>query len=80
MNRKRKTRKTAPLVRPIHANIKRIRKARKMSQRELGEILGLDKTSISHWENNLSAPNWRRLPDVAAALGVTEDELTREAA
>jgi DNA-binding XRE family transcriptional regulator len=66
-------------VRPIHANIKRIRIARKMTQSDLATALDLDKTSISHWETGKSAPNWKRLPDVADVLGTTVEQLQRSA-
>ncbi len=50
-----------------------------MSQSQLAERLGIDETAISHWENGTSSPKGARLPDVAKALGVTIDELFREA-
>jgi transcriptional regulator with XRE-family HTH domain len=67
-------------MRAIHARIAELRRAKGLSQQGLAKLLGIDETSISHWENGLSAPKGRRLPAVAAALDVTLDELFGEAA
>lgn len=66
--------------RPIHANIARLRKNKKLSQSELAVLVEVDETAVSHWERGRSAPKGARLPLVADALGVTLDELLREAA
>jgi len=66
--------------RAIHKRIAQLREERGLSQQDLAEVLGVDKTSISHWENGLSSPRGSRLPAVASALGVTIDDLFREAA
>jgi transcriptional regulator with XRE-family HTH domain len=50
-----------------------------MSQEALAQAVGVDKTAVSHWENGLSAPKGERLPAVASALGVSIDDLFREA-
>ena len=51
-----------------------------MSQEDLADVLGIDKTSVSHWELGMSAPKHRRLDRVARALGVSVAELYVEAA
>lgn len=69
----------------IHARIKTRRKARGLSQEELGAKAvnlkgeGVDKTAVSHWENGISSPDIERLPALAAALEITVDELLAEA-
>lgn len=67
-------------MRPIHERIRRLREEQNLSQLDLAEMCGLDKTTVSHWERGKSAPRWWLMPRVAAALGVTVDELTSEAA
>jgi transcriptional regulator with XRE-family HTH domain len=64
-----------PKRRPIHARIAALRAEKGLSQRDLAKIVGVDETAVSHWETGSSAPNGRRLPIVAQALGVTIDEL-----
>ena len=46
-----------------------------MSQLELAELVGVDETAVSHWENSVARPDMSRLPALASALGVTLDEL-----
>jgi transcriptional regulator with XRE-family HTH domain len=65
--------------RAIHGNILALRKAADLTQEELAEEVGVDKTAVSHWEQGLSAPTGSRLPRVAAALKCTIDDLFREA-
>ncbi len=66
--------------RAIHDRIATLRKEAKLTQEDLAKKCGVDETAVSHWENGHSAPTGSRLPAVAAALGVTIDELFREAA
>lgn len=67
-----------PPDRAVHANILRLRKEKGLTQGELGLLVGADNTMVSHWERGESAPAMRRLPMVAAALGVSVDELLAE--
>jgi DNA-binding XRE family transcriptional regulator len=62
-------------MRPIHANIKRHRIARGMTQSALANACGATKSCVCHWEKGLISPTGKRLPSVAAALGVTVGEL-----
>lgn len=41
----------------------------------LNRDVPMDKSMISHWENGNSSPRQQSLPAVAAALGVTVDDL-----
>jgi transcriptional regulator with XRE-family HTH domain len=59
----------------VHGNIKRLRIERGLTQAELGAAVEADNTVVSHWERGESAPGIDRLPAVAAALGVTVDDL-----
>lgn len=65
--------------RAIHARIKKLRADAGLSQSDLAAKCGVDETAVSHWETGASAPTGSRLPTVANALGVTIDELYREA-
>jgi transcriptional regulator with XRE-family HTH domain len=76
---KRRRAKRKP-KRAIHARIAELRVARGMTQVQLANALGLDKTAVNHWERGVSAPTGSRIPEVAALLGVSIDELFREAA
>jgi len=67
-------------VRPIHVNIKRYRIARGMTQAALSAACGATKSCVSQWESGLISPTGKRLPLVAAALGVTVADLFAEAA
>jgi transcriptional regulator with XRE-family HTH domain len=66
--------------RAIHANITKLREARGWTQTEFAARVGVDKTRVWHWENGDTAPSGRIMPVVATTLGVTIDELYREAA
>lgn len=68
------------MKRAIHGNIAHLRSERGMSQSQLAEKCGVDETAVSHWETGHSAPKGSRLPIVAEVLGVTIDDLFREAA
>jgi len=67
-------------VRAIHARIAQLRAEAGLSQEQLAEKLGVDKTAISHWEQGKAAPRMSRIAEVAEALGVSIDALFAEAA
>lgn len=74
MKRKQKPKPKKPM-RAIHSNIKGLRTSLEMSKAELARRCGVHKTAVAHWENGESSPQWWRVPTVAAALGVSADEL-----
>ena len=76
--RKTKRKKPKPALQAIHRNIKAFRERRGLTPAQLGEAAKGDKTYVWHWENGDSIPNTERLPMVAAALGVTIDDLFSE--
>lgn len=49
-----------------------------MTQEQLADRVGVDKTAVSHWERGTSAPRWHREALVAAALDCTVRELRGE--
>ena len=57
-------------------NIKRIRKERGISVRELQEIFGFtNPQAIYKWQNGMSIPTIDNLVVLASALGVTVDDI-----
>ena len=51
------------------------RKARNITQEELGEKCGVSSQAVSKWENDLSAPDITLLGTLAGLFGITTDEL-----
>ena len=56
-------------------NVRALRLAKGLTLREMADVIGLDKSTLSAVENGLSMPDPRRLPLFALRLGVTIDEL-----
>ena len=55
----------------VGENIKRIRKARNMTQKELGEKLGgISQQQIGQWENGIKNPKIETIEKIAAVLDV----------
>ena len=59
----------------IGENIKRLRRARDMTQEELAEQLGVSFQSVSRWEKNVCYPDLELLPALADFFEVSADEL-----
>lgn len=60
----------------IHQRIRRLRERKGMSMQELARESGLKSwQAVQQWENGETAPNRKRIAEVANALGVTEHEL-----
>lgn len=55
--------------------IAELRKAQGMTQLELAEKMGVTDKAVSKWERDLSCPDVNSLPNLAAILGVSVDEL-----
>lgn len=69
-------RDSAP-ARALAVNVRRLRKARGMSQDELADAVGIQTPAISHIENRRSNPTLTTLEGIAAALGVRFGDLFR---
>ena len=52
-----------------------LRKKEGMTQLELAEKMGVTDKAVSKWERDLSCPDINSLPNLAALLGVSVDEL-----
>lgn len=58
--------------------LRRARKDLNLSQRDLGEMIGVSGTLIGHYENGLRSPRGTTLQKLAEALGVDPDWLTMQ--
>ncbi len=56
-------------------NIKTFRDKLRMTQKQLAELLGVSRESVAMWETGKSMPRADMLPQIAAVLGCTIDEL-----
>ncbi|HHK1854505.1 TPA: helix-turn-helix domain-containing protein [Pseudomonas aeruginosa] len=59
----------------IGTNLKRLREAKKLTQREVWEAAEVSKSSLTAYENGRSDPTGETIVKLAKALGVTTDEL-----
>lgn len=59
----------------IASNLKRIRVAKKLTQKEVWEAAGIGKSSLTAYEAGRSDPTGDTIVKLAKALGVTTDEL-----
>lgn len=59
----------------IGENIKRLRKAKNVTQEQIAEVLGISVTAVSKWERNETYPDITLLFPLAHYFGVTLDEL-----
>lgn len=55
--------------------IREVRKAKKLSQTELAEMLHVHQTAVSQWENGKTEPDMDNLCRIADIFGVTVDYL-----
>lgn len=51
-------------------NIKFLRNQKNMTQRALGDVLGVENTTIAGWESGSSFPEFKRLVDIRQYFGV----------
>ena len=56
-------------------NVRKFRKAKKMSQEKLADITGYTTSHICHIENAVGIPSFEALTKIADALGVSLDQL-----
>lgn len=59
-------------------NLKRLRVAKKMTQEQAAEALGVSTQTVSRWECNTTLPDVTILPKIAALYCVTIDDLYKE--
>lgn len=56
-------------------NLKAIRVGKNITQSDLADVLGVDKSFVSNIENGKNNPTLSTISSLAKALGVTVDEL-----
>ncbi|WP_353928515.1 helix-turn-helix transcriptional regulator [Desulfofundulus kuznetsovii] len=56
------------------ARLRYLRKERKLSQQELGQMIGKPQTTISDWENGKFLPDIDEAVEIAKAFGLTISE------
>lgn len=59
----------------FHERVRELRKARRLTQVELADALGVTKQSVSNWENDNIQPSIDMLVRIAQYFGVTADYL-----
>lgn len=59
----------------VGERIREIRKSHGLTQKELGERLGLSYQSIAQWENDLRKPKSETILKIACALGVRYEDI-----
>ncbi|MBE5864570.1 MAG: helix-turn-helix domain-containing protein [Lachnospiraceae bacterium] len=64
----------------IADNVKRLREARRMTQEQLANELGVTFQAVSKWENGVTMPDVMMMPQIAQVFGITIDELYKPAA
>lgn len=62
----------------IGENIKRVRKEKKMTQKDLGEIIGISNTYLSDIEIGRTNPSIKTLKRIAKGLEVSYVELLKD--
>ena len=61
----------------LAANLRRLRLAKKLTQEQLAEQLGVSAQSVSRWETSATYPDVMLLPEMARLFGVLVDDLFR---
>ena len=57
-------------------NLKDLRLAAGLTQKQVADRLGVSPQAISRWENNYTEPNMAAVAELCLALGCTSDDLT----
>jgi len=58
--------------------IQKARRAKKLTQAQLAQLIGVDNITISRWERREFVPSGENLLKLAKALGVTPDVLLKK--
>lgn len=59
-------------------NLTKLRKERKLTQKELADKLKVSDKTVNHWEKNYSEPDIQSIMEIKKILDVTYDELFEE--
>jgi len=58
-------------------NFKRARENASLTQKQVADALGLERSAIAHYEKGDSTPNFKNIPKICELLNVTIDELIK---
>ena len=61
----------------IGQNIKKYRKEKGYTQRELADLIGVSVQAVSKWENNSAVPDLERIVKMSEIFGISIDELIK---
>lgn len=59
----------------LGSQIRRFREARKLSQKELAQLIGVSNSRISNWEQGINRPDADTIVSLCKALAVSPSEL-----
>ena len=59
----------------VNDNIRKFRKFRRMSQKELGQRLNKSTNVVSNWENGIHSPDLDTIEEICKILKVSPDEI-----
>lgn len=59
----------------LHHTLKELRKNKKISQKDLAEVIGIDQSAISKYERGVQLPELQIAMKISDFFGVTLDEL-----
>ena len=59
-------------------NLKNARKSKGLTQQQLADLLGLDRSAIAHYEKGSAMPHARNIQRVCNISEITFDELFKE--
>lgn len=62
----------------IGNKIKMIRMEKKMSQSEFADLLGINRTTLSKWENNVNLPGINEIENICRISGITMNQFLHE--
>lgn len=59
-------------------NFRNVRKNAGLTQQQVAEVPGLDRSSIARYERGVSKPTFENIPKICALFNTTHDELINE--
>lgn len=62
-------------MKAINQNIRKLREAKDLSQRELAKAIGVSSTAVVQWENGVSCPNRENTKKLCNFFNVTQEQL-----
>lgn len=60
----------------INIKISQLRKLAGLTQKQMANILGIPKQSVSKWESGTSMPDWESMVKISKLYGISLDEFT----